>query len=82
MIKHITIEMTRQTRQLLARVDFSVFTTFSKYLFASFVDFFACSMLKSILSNIVPYSTTKVERSLNNTANSFIVLTKLLISWL
>jgi len=29
-------------------------------------------MLKSILSKIVPYSTTSIERSLNNTANSVI----------
>ena len=40
----------------------------TRYFHPSLVDSRAVSMLKSIQSTIVPYSTTKVESSLNSTA--------------
>jgi hypothetical protein len=72
--------ITKHLRQLFALVDASALTTFSRALFPSLMSFFACSMLKSILSRIVPCSTTREDRSLNNTASSLMVLTMLSIS--
>jgi hypothetical protein len=70
------IETMRKMRHALDLIDFSILTVFSRWTMAYLVSLCAYSILKSILSRIVPYSTTKTDNSLNNTAKSLIVATK------
>ena len=55
-----------------ARNDCSLLTVFANSIFVNLMLVFAASILKSILSRTVPYSTTRMDNSLNMTASSFI----------
>ena len=55
-----------------ARNDFSLLTVFVNSSFAYLMFVFVASILKSILSSTVPYSTTRMDNSLNMTASSLI----------
>lgn len=69
---HTKFHVTKQLIQPFALHDYSRFNVLTNSLLANFTLTWAYSMLKSILSSIVPYSTTRVESSLNTTAKSFI----------
>ena len=55
-----------------ARNDCSLLTVFANSTFVNLMLVFAASILKSILSRTVPYSTTRMDNSLNMTASSLI----------
>jgi len=74
------MEVTWHFIHAYALVDVSDLFTTSKCLFASSTCSLAWYILKSILSRIVPYSTTNTDISLKIAARSLIDLTKVLIS--
>ena len=78
----IIIKTARVMIHDLAVVLFSTLRVFSKCTFAFCVEVYADSILKSILSRMVPYSTTNSLRSLKSAAKSWIDFDKDWISCL